>query len=62
MDSGRDIHDSSNKIRQIRWTIAGMYKVPQNTQFVVDMMLNRQSDCACFHGGEAGANFGGKVE
>ena len=39
---GRDICGSSNEIRQIRWTIAGMYKVHQNTQFVADMMLNRQ--------------------
>ena len=27
MDSERDICSSSNEIRQIRWTIAGMYKV-----------------------------------
>ena len=41
-DSGRDICSSSNEIRQIRWTIPSMYKVHQNTQFVADMMLNRQ--------------------
>ena len=29
-DFERDICGSSNEIRQIRWTIAGMYKVHQN--------------------------------
>ena len=31
MDSGWDICSSSNEIRQIRWTIAGMYNVHQDT-------------------------------
>ena len=31
MDSGWDICSSSNEIRQIRWTIAGMYSVHQDT-------------------------------
>jgi len=34
MDTERDICCSSNVIRKIRWTIAGLYKMQQNTWFV----------------------------